>query len=159
MQAPRFMEWKEAISCCERLAARIDYRPDIIIGLGRGGLVPARILSDLLGVEAFGYLGMKAYHGIGKTFRKPRITQDLCMDVEGKHVLIVDDGAGTGKSLRAAKSHLKRKGAASIRTAVIHADPSSSCKPDYSVMSTSAWVIYPWERKQLEALIESERLT
>jgi uncharacterized protein len=38
------------------------FRPDIIVAIGRGGYLPARILSDYLGV--FDLTGIKQQHGI-----------------------------------------------------------------------------------------------
>jgi len=145
------LDWNTVIAYCEELAARAkECRPDIIVGLSRGGLVPARILSDIMAVNELGILGLSLYKGIGKSAHSPRITQELTMDLKGKSVLIVDDVADSGRSLEAAKDYVIRKGAKSVKMATIHFKPTSAFKPDYYVMSTTAWIAYPWEKHEIE---------
>lgn len=144
-----FMEigWEEAAGQCEALAKRIDSAPDVIIGISRGGLVPARILSDVLGVRKVGILGMASYKRMAEKGDEPQITQDLGMDIAGKEVLLVDDISDSGGSLLAAKRYLEGMGA-EVRTATIHRRPGTLLVPDYCIAETSAWVIYPWERHE-----------
>jgi len=145
------LDWNTVIAYCERLAAMVkDYEPDLIVGLSRGGLVPARILCDILGVRTLGVLGIAFHKGVGKTAEKPCITQELTMDIRGKKILVVDDIADTGKSLEVAKDYLMRKGAAGIRIATLHYKPTSAFKPDYYVMTATAWIVYPWETHEIE---------
>ncbi len=145
------MNWEATIRHCEELAGRIgNFKPQMIIGLSRGGLVPARIMSDILGVKDVGILGVTFYKAMGKPSDFPRITQELTMDLSGKRVLIVDDVADTGRSLMVAKDYLQRKGAKEIKIATIHYKPNSIFKPDYFVASTTAWIVYPWERHEIE---------
>jgi hypoxanthine phosphoribosyltransferase len=150
------MNWEATISHCEELAEKIkDFRPQMIVGLSRGGLVPARIMSDLLDVRDVGVLGVTFYKAMGKPADFPRITQELTMDLSGKRILIVDDVADTGRSLMVAKDYLQRKGAKEIRIATIHYKPNSIFKPDYFVASTTAWIVYPWERREIERELAS----
>ena len=142
--------WEEAAEYCEQLAGKIDYRPDIIIGISRGGLVPARILSDVMGINKVGIIGMVFYKKAGEPGERPQITQELAMDIKGKRVLLVDDIADTGKSLVAAKGYLSGKGPSEIKVATIHYKPKSELRPDYYVGETTAWVVYPWERHEME---------
>ncbi len=145
------MSWDATIAHCEDLAAKIhDFRPQMIIGLSRGGLVPARIMSDMLDVREVGVLGVTFYKAMGKPVDFPKITQELTMDLAGKRVLIVDDVADTGRSLMVAKDYLQRKGAKEIKIATIHYKPNSVFKPDYFVATTTAWIVYPWERHEIE---------
>jgi hypoxanthine phosphoribosyltransferase len=65
-------------------------------------------------------------------------------------VLIVDDIADTGRSLAVAKDYVLRKGAKEVKVATIHYKPDSIFKPDYCIASTTAWVVYPWERNEVE---------
>ncbi len=145
------MNWDSTIRHCEELAGMIGgYKPDMIVGLSRGGLVPARIMSDLLAVKDVGVLGISFYRAMEKASDFPKITQELAMDLSGKRILVVDDVADTGRSLMVAKDYLKRKGAAEIRIATIHYKPVSAFKPDYFVATTTAWIVYPWERHEIE---------
>ena len=57
------------------------FKPDVMAGVSRGGLVPARILSDLLLAEnhkvTLAIMQVGFYSGIDKTHKEPIIYQDL----------------------------------------------------------------------------------
>ncbi|MBI4399942.1 phosphoribosyltransferase, partial [Candidatus Micrarchaeota archaeon] len=127
-----------------------------IVGIGRGGLVPACYLADYLGpLKTLATLRIEYYTGIAKVGKKPKITQPVTVDLKGKNVLIVDDVADTGVTLKNAKEYIYKKGASKVKIAVLHYKPWSVLKPDYYVEETKKWVIYPWMRKEsLEELKE-----
>ncbi len=65
---------------------------------------------------------------------------------------MVDDVSDQGDSLLALIDLLRRDGAADVRTATVHFKPWSKLRPDFFVVETDSWIIYPWE------LYESIRL-
>ena len=146
--------WQEAADMCMELAGRVaksGYAPDVIVGISRGGLVPARILSDELHIRGLYTIKIEFYKDIAKTGDFPEVKQSLPEGaLEGKKVLLVDDVSDTGRSLAVAKDHVKRLGAADVRIAVLHEKPQTITKPDYVIGSTEAWVIYPWEVRETE---------
>lgn len=144
------ISWEAAVEYCEQLASKIDFKPDVIVGISRGGLVPARILSDILDNKNLAVLGIIFYKGVGERTGSPEITQELSMDIKGKKVLVVDDVADTGKSLIVAKDYIANKGASEIKVATLHYKPHSEFKPDYYIGTTEAWIVYPWERHEVE---------
>ncbi len=144
------ISWDAAVKYCEQLASKIDFKPDVIIGISRGGLVPARILSDIMDNKNVAILGIIFYKGVGERTESPEITQDLTKDLKGKKVLVVDDVSDTGKSLIVAKDYIAKKGAGEIKVATLHYKPHSKLKPDYYIGTTDAWIVYPWERHEVE---------
>lgn len=135
------------------LAKRIrksDFEPDVIVGVSRGGWPPARIISDLLENQNLANMRVVFYKDIGVRNRRPVITQPVTSDVAGKRVLVVDDVADSGLSLKAVSSHLTRKRARDLRVCTIYLKPNSVFVPDFFARVTSKWIIFPWER--LEAL-------
>lgn len=144
------INWQNAAELAEELAEKIDYIPEVLIGISRGGLVPVRIISDIKGIRHIGILGMGFYKSVGRTNKFPEIVQDVTTEIKGKNVLLVDDVADTGRSLMAAKDYILRKNAKQVKTATIHYKPISQIKPDYFVRTTNAWIIYPWERHEAE---------
>jgi len=74
-------------------------KPDIIVGISRGGLVVSRLLSDILGINNVQIIGVNHYKGIGETKKELKLTQDITTDISGKIVLLVDDVSDTGKKL------------------------------------------------------------
>ena len=83
-----------------------------------------------------------------KPKENPVITQPVSVSVRGKKVLVVDEVADTGKSLRLVRSHLKEEGATEVKIATIYYKPWSIVVPDYYERETSLWIVFPWERKE-----------
>ncbi len=152
-----YLSWDEAARMTEKLADSIDYAPDVLVGISRGGLVPVRILSDKMYIGNVGVMGIGFYKSMGKTAKFPQITQELSKDVSGKSVLIVDDVADTGRSLAVAKEYLKERDAKEVRIATLHYKPSSQVKPDYFIDTTTKWVVYPWERHETERELKEKK--
>ena len=125
-----------------------NYKPDLIVAIARGGLVPARILSDLLGTEELTVIQVEFYVDIAKTSQQPLLKQGLIIPIQGKKTLLVDDISDTGKTLQLAKTHLTDHGAAEIKTATLYTKPQSTATPDYFEKETSRWVVFPWDAKE-----------
>ena len=139
--------WHEIDIMLNRLAElvkRDNFRPDIIVGVSRGGLIPAAVLSDRLGVDCDS-VGFRYYKSVRNTEKKPKIIQHIASDLNRKKVLIVDDVADTGHSLQAVKRYVQEKGAEDMMICTLHYKPCSVIKPDRFVEETNAWIIYPWE--------------
>jgi len=135
------------------------FKPDYIVGVSRGGWAPGRILSDLLENNHTLNIKIEFYVGIGKTARKPVVTQPLTEDIAKKKVLVVDDVSDTGESLKVALDHVVEKGAADVKTATVYYKPHSVFKPDFFADSTSDWIIFPWERLEATKLMIQEAHT
>jgi hypoxanthine phosphoribosyltransferase len=151
--------WNQIYNLLLKLAKKIqesDFSPDVIVGVSRGGWIPARILSDLLGNKNLASVATEFYEDIGATKQKPTITQPVSVCVKNKKVLVVDDLADSGKSLELVKSHLTEKGAFEVRIASIYYKPWSVTVPDFYEKSTTKWVVFPWEQKETVRKIVSK---
>lgn len=143
------LSWGKAVKLCYELAMRVHesgYRPDAIIAVLRGGVLPALIISDVLGVDEF-YAVRARHWGIGEElYREPIVEQLPQGRIRGKKILIVDEVADTGKTLAAVVEELRRAGAAEIRSAVLHVKPTTAHRPDYYAVRLRewVWVFYPW---------------
>jgi len=146
------VSWEKTYGMLLKLAHKIradGFKADLIVGICRGGWLPARVLSDLLGIPHMASVTVEFYSGVAERRKgKPRITQPLAVHVKGKSVLIVDDVTDTGKSLRLAKSHLTKSGASQIKLATLYHKPWSTITPDYYEKKTRRWVVFPWERRE-----------
>ncbi len=152
------LSWEDIERQCVELAKmlrRSGVRADMIVGISRGGLVPARLLSDLLGNDELHTMRVKFYTGIGRVGERPVILHPTQVDVTGRRVLLVDDIADSGKSLSTAKRHLEERGAGEIVVATLMKKPASVITPDFYVQETDAWVIFPWEARETARLIAS----
>jgi uncharacterized protein len=127
---------------------RSRFKPDFIVGVSRGGWIPARIMSDLLENPKLVNVATEYYVGVAETKHKPTLTQQVSLPVKDKKVLVVDDVADTGESLKLVKAHLKKQGASEIKIATIYYKPRSVTVPHYYQKETSSWIIFPWDRKE-----------
>ncbi len=64
-------------------------------------------------------------------------------DLGGKRVLVVDDVADSGRTLRLVLDMLTGHGA-DVRSAVLYTKPRSIVKPEYSWRDTDLWITFPW---------------
>jgi uncharacterized protein len=132
---------------------RQGYKPDVIVGVSRGGWPPARIMSDLLENSNVANMKVEFYKDIGVRSKSPRITQPVTAEVKGKTVLVVDDVSDTGHSLKVVAGHLRRKGAKDLKVCTIYMKPKSVFQPDFFAKTTRKWIIFPWERLEAIKLI------
>lgn len=132
------MNWDELRAEAKILAGKIDYSPDIIVGIVRGGLVPARLLSSELAVKDMYALTVK------KVGVERKVTSDILEDISGKKILLVEDMIETGKSLVVAKEYLEKKGA-EVKTVCLYTMPISETRPDFSLREAVEAVLFPWE--------------
>jgi hypothetical protein len=145
------VSWEKVYNMLLSLARKIrddGFRPNLIIGVCRGGWLPARVLSDLLENPHITSVRVEFYSGVKEKKNKPRITQPISVVVEGKRVLVVDDVTDTGRSLSIVKSHLTELGAKKIRLATLYHKPWSIITPDYYEKETRRWIVFPWERRE-----------
>jgi hypoxanthine phosphoribosyltransferase len=143
--------WDKIYEFLLNLAEKIgedNFKPDVIVGVSRGGWPPARVMSDLLENPEIANVKAEFYLGVAETKGEPLITQPVSVSVRDKEVLLMDDVADTGKSLRLVKAHLKEKGATEVKIATIYYKPWSVVIPDYYEKETTSWIIFPWERKE-----------
>lgn len=151
------LTWQGFGDACRQIAQQIadsGWMPDLIVAIARGGMLPAGAISYALGVKANGAINVEFYTGVGKTMLEPEILEPY-MDIsslEGKRVLIVDDVADSGKTLKLIMDLISEKGLSmggdsakvDARSATIYLKPTSIIKPDYVFKQTDKWINFPW---------------
>jgi uncharacterized protein len=148
------LTWESIERMCGELAGKVresGFEPEILVGIARGGWLPTRILSDILRVYRVASIGVVFYTGTGKTLDKPKLTQELNVDIRGRRVLLIDDVADSGESLLLAREKVLALGPAELKTATLHYKPRSKIRPDFFALETSDWLVYPWERREFES--------
>ena len=146
-----FVWWERLYELCFRLYQKIlgsGYIPDVVVGIARGGWIPARILSDLFFTKETANVKVDLYRGIYARDLEPKVSQSMPKDMQWECPILVDDIADTGDSLIAAMKHLEERGYKNMRTATLHFKPWTSLVPNYYIVKTEAWVVYPWELKE-----------
>ena len=143
------LTWDDIAESIERLAASISesYEFETIIGILRGGLFVATLLSDILGIEEVHPLGIRSYTGVKERGEVKIYHWPSLPSMNGRRVLLVDDVSDEGKTLRSAvEKVIKPLGPKEIRTATLHVKPWTKFMPNYHVLITSSWILYPWSR-------------
>jgi hypoxanthine phosphoribosyltransferase len=153
--------WNQIYEMLLRQAERISescFKPDVIVGIARGGWLTARVLSDLLETPNLANVSAEYYVDIAETRNSPVLTQGVSVAVKGKKVLIADDVADTGRSLKLVKEHVLQRGAKEVKTATLYYKPWSIIKPDYYAKETKLWIVFPWEIKEtVRKIVEKHR--
>lgn len=80
---------------------------DMVVGIARGGIVPASMVAHQLGVPlVLLHLNYRDDHNRPQR-PQPQLLQPILFDPTGKRVLLVDDVSVTGATLQVAKTYLK----------------------------------------------------
>jgi hypothetical protein len=135
-----------------------DFKPDLVIGVWRGGASVAIAIHELLtraGINSDHFpVRTQLYSGIGQRRAEVEIEG---LDYFTRHyeqfnkVLLVDDIFDSGQTMVALKNKILEisKGKLSeLRIATIWYKPSnneSDLKPDFFLRSTESWLVFPHE--------------
>jgi hypoxanthine phosphoribosyltransferase len=145
----KIVTFKEVHYLVEEVASKVKesgYKPTTIVGLARGGWVPARLMCDFLGVTDLISLKVEHWLETGRTKDEATIRYPLTADLRGKKLLVVDDITDTGKSLLVSTDYLKKFNPEEMKTATMQYIPTSKFRPDYygEEVKVWTWFIYPW---------------
>ncbi|TRM74065.1 phosphoribosyltransferase, partial [Sulfolobus sp. E5] len=147
----KIVSWDEIIKLSMKLSEKMkndDYIPDVIIAIARGGLVPSRLVADMLGV--IDILSIKIEHWVETASHTPqaKIKYPYKVNLDGKKVAIIDDITDTGDSIELAKKYVIENFTPSeIKTATLqYIKPVAKIVPDYYAEEIVewAWFMYPW---------------
>lgn len=145
--------WENYYQTAEILIQKIeesDWEFDHIICIARGGMPVGDMLSrvfkkPLAIILASSYKGEK-----GMNQKQLVISEIATVSGLSKKVLLIDDLADSGQTLRAIKAHLLAKfpEIEEVRTAVLWYKTGSEFAPDYfsEYVDKSTWIIQPFER-------------
>lgn len=124
------------------------YEPDMVLAIARGGLLIGGAIGYALSVKNVYTMNVEFYTGVDERLEVPRILPPApdFVDVSDAQILIVDDVADTGHTLRSVHDFCEGK-VAEVRTAVLYEKPHSVVKCDYIWKSTDRWINFPWSDK------------
>ena len=155
-----YYTWREVQGACLDVAKQINnskWRPDYIVGITRGGLVPAVLLSQYLEVPMKS-LDVSLRDG-GDTVSNCGMAEDAFDGL--KNILVVDDINDQGTTIAWIKNdweQLAHPGhdvwqktwGHNVRFATLTNNLASKETVDYSVWEVNkaeedCWLVYPWE--------------
>ncbi len=146
------MTWPAFARCVEQMGQALHgvvAPATVVIGIARGGLVPATYFANVLGLEAFGAMGVarNLTNDRYSAKQEPRLlwTSFGPADLRDRDVLLVDDVVGEGRTMAYGRRVLLGAGAASVRTAAVARIATSTFQPDYCGIAVDDWIVFPWE--------------
>lgn len=124
------------------------WKPDFIIGIGRGGLVPAVYLSHAIGLPTLSV----DYSSQVKDFADEPLVKLAKRTQAGERLLFLDDINDSGRTITHLRRALAEAGAkeGAVRFAMLIDNVSSAERIDYSARTidrkvTKDWFVFPWE--------------
>lgn len=147
------VSWDQIHRDARALAWRLDGKgPDggawrAVVGITRGGLVPAMIVSRELDIRVVDTISVKSYHsggGAADQRSEAVVTKAPQADLmgDGTGILIVDDLVDSGKTLE-----LVRKLYPKAHFATVYAKPKGKPMVDSYIteVSQDTWIFFPWD--------------
>ena len=125
-----------------------DWRPDFLVGVGRGGLVPAAFLSHRLDIALLSVDHSSGEHGFAG-----ELLEKLASKIGDDHaILIVDDindSGGTIAFLREAinsrSGHPERLRVAVLMNNIRSRAHAEYCGTELDRDADKRWFVFPWE--------------
>lgn len=161
-----YLEYYEEFLAKVRLLSRKilagDWQPEFVIGVGRGGLVPAVYISHQLELPML---------SIDHSSRLPGFADELLakvagMSAQGSRLLFVDDINDSGSTIAYIRELLGSSGCAAhnLRFAVLINNTGSRSLVDYWTdeidrAEDKRWFVFPWESVGTKASIVEEAVS
>ncbi|MFF3750371.1 phosphoribosyltransferase [Streptomyces sp. NPDC002018] len=121
------------------------YEPDVVLSIARGGVFVAGALAYALDIKDIHLVNVEFYTGVGTTLATPVMLAPLpdVVDLARKKVLIADDVADSGKTLKLVRDFCADH-VAEVRGAVIYEKSQSLVTCEYVWRRTDRWINFPW---------------
>jgi xanthine phosphoribosyltransferase len=165
-----YLPYERFLDEVETLARALEadsWRPDFLVGIGRGGLVPAAYLSHRTGLQM-----LSVDHSSGEVGFGDELLDKLAAKIRsGSNILIVDDINDSGGTIRYLRMAIEAKigEPGRLRVAVLVHNVRSKAKAEYHGSKIDReqdkrWYVFPWEAVaprstlKVEALAVPERL-
>ena len=135
-QMPVFISYDQV----ERMVAAlletaINWQPDAVVGLARGGVVPAAMAAGILALP-LSFVGHDKATGAVTWIGPP---------APGRRIILVDDCCSSGNTMRRARETLSGEGRECMTLVVVHDPDTIQHMPDLSHPMRALFRL-PWER-------------
>lgn len=157
------LPWTLLEDSLQRLEAEIrrsGFEPTSILGIARGGLVPAIVLANRLKIKDFGVIS------VTRNLSDDRFSDrgdarfgwmaPADWELSCRRILVVDDIAGDGATLARTCRELRARGAKELRTVVVVKNVHCQTAPDHYAAVSDDWVVFPWESEEAPSGLASE---
>lgn len=139
------LDWPAYLEAIKRVFEQISRKNekfDAVVGLSRGGLIPAVMFSHAFNIPMI-IFNPHSLHVNGI----PRIPINL--DISPaivRRILIIDDISDSGKTLNKSIKFFKNCGFM-VKTATVYTNEKTRCMPNFTLCTINNWVTFPYEEK------------
>jgi hypothetical protein len=151
---------KTSLDISKRVQAS-GFEPDVIVAIGSGGFIPARIMRTFLSKPILA-VGIAYYDANDKPSEIPRKVQwveEAEKKLSGKRILLVDEVDDSRTTLEYCVRELLRHHPAEIAVAVLHnklKEKRGTLPPEVKRYFAGReiedrWVCYPWDAADIDA--------
>jgi|TARA_R100000027_G_scaffold59924_1_gene50427 hypoxanthine phosphoribosyltransferase len=123
-----FISWEDIELDVQKIVAQVS-NVDYVVGIPRGGLIIAVMISHRLGVKHM-------------TIDHLEKLEEFGLDIDKKKILVVDDISDSGQTI---KRYIKE----GYTTATLDVRHTTVAVPEHYAnwIDNTNWIVYPWERK------------
>jgi len=130
-----YVTWEQIEQDVDKIVSDLLKHADIdyVVGIPRGGLIIAVMISHRLGVKHM-------------TIDHLEKLEEFDLDIDKKKILIVDDISDSGQTLKRFRKD--------YTTATLDVRNTTIAIPQFYVnwLDNADWVVYPWERKDSKTI-------
>ena len=142
------LSWSLFGDAARELAQQVadsGFTPDLVLAIARGGLFVAGALGYALEVKNLHVMNVEYYTGVDQRLEMPVVLPPVpsAVDLAGARVLVADDVADTGATLKLVRDFCQDH-VADVRCAVVYEKPHSSVRCEYVWRRTDRWIEFPW---------------
>ena len=157
-----YLDWVDIGLCVTNIVKQVretGFQPKHVVGLSRGGLVPATMIANALNVREVYVHGYHSYdeqleqrdqtnpHG---TMYQDCVPALMSRDLRGRDLLLVDDLCDEGVTMSGLLQRLESKFAVTdacrVRCSVLYCKQRSKFTPVYVGKHVEDdWLVFPWE--------------
>jgi len=159
----RYFTYQDIHRTAKAMAERVTaagFDPDVIVAIGTGGFIPARIIRTFLGKPILA-VGIAYYDANDKPTEFPRKVQwieEAERKLAGRKILLVDEVDDSRTTLEYCVRELMRHHPAEIAVSVLHnknklkrgAIPAEVSHYIVGEELDDVWIVYPWDATDID---------
>ena len=136
-----FLSYHDIHTDCIELAKKIKkkYKPEKLILISRGGLIPGSIIANYLGIQDVDVIALKTYAD-RKRSKEIKVYKRIKSE---KKLVVIDDLVDSGETAKIVKEMMPNS-----KFVVLYAKTSGKKQADLHLYDfrDKDWLVFPWEQ-------------